>query len=64
MKENDSTAIAFGFVQKVAAELSSGTLSLPSFPEIVIRVQRVIADPNVPPVKVARVVSSEPALNA
>jgi len=64
MKENDSTAIAFGFVQKLAAELSSGELSLPSFPEIVIRVQRVMADPNVPLEKVARVVSSEPALTA
>jgi HD-like signal output (HDOD) protein len=60
----DSNAIAFGFVQKLASELSSGELSLPSFPEIVVRVQRVMADPNVPLEKVARVVGSEPALTA
>ena len=60
----NSTALAFGFVQKLASELSQGELELPSFPEIVIRVQRVLADEDVPLDKVARVVGSEPALTA
>ena len=59
-----ANALAFGFVQKLATELSQGVLPLPSFPEIVIRVQRVLADEDVPLDKVARVVGSEPALTA
>ncbi len=64
IQRNNSNAIAFGFVQTLASELSTGELSLPSFPEIVVRVQRVLADPDVPLEKVARVVGSEPALTA
>jgi HD-like signal output (HDOD) protein len=59
-----SSVLAFGFVQKLASELSAGELSLPSFPEIVIRVQRVLADEDVALDKVARVIGSEPALTA
>jgi len=55
---------AFGFVQSLAAELSAGKLDLPSFPDIAMRVRRVLADDNVTPDKVMRVVGSEPALAA
>jgi HD-like signal output (HDOD) protein len=55
---------AFGFVRSLAAELSAGRVELPSFPEVVIRVRRVLTDPNSTVDKVVRVVGSEPALAA
>jgi HD-like signal output (HDOD) protein len=53
---------AFLFVQDLAAELSRGKVDLPSFPDIAMRVRQVLADPEVSPKLVERVVSSEPAL--
>lgn len=55
---------AFAFVQALAAELSTGKVELPSFPDIAMRVRQVLADENVTPDKVVRVVGSEPALAA
>jgi HD-like signal output (HDOD) protein len=55
---------AFAFVQALAAELSTGKVELPSFPDIAMRVRQVLADDNVSPDKVVRVVGSEPALAA
>jgi HD-like signal output (HDOD) protein len=59
-----SDPVAFAFVQSLAAELSSGKVELPSFPDIAMRVRQVLADDNVTPDKVVRVVGSEPALAA
>src|SRR5208282_1870131 len=56
--------VAFGFVRSLAAELSAGRVDLPSFPEIVVRVRRVLSDQNSTLEKVVRVVGSEPALAA
>jgi HD-like signal output (HDOD) protein len=55
---------AFLFVQDLAAELSHGKIDLPSFPDIAMRVRRVLADPEVAAAQVVRVISSEPALAA
>src|SRR5215470_1021089 len=55
---------AFAFVQALASELSAGKVELPSFPDIAMRVRQVLADDNVSPDKVVRVVGSEPALAA
>jgi HD-like signal output (HDOD) protein len=55
---------AFAFVQALAAELSTGKVELPSFPDIAMRVRQVLADESVSPEKVVRVVGSEPALAA
>ncbi|MEJ1961962.1 MAG: HDOD domain-containing protein [Gammaproteobacteria bacterium] len=55
---------AFAFVQALAAELSTGKVELPSFPDIAMRVRQVLADESVTPEKVVRVVGSEPALAA
>ena len=55
---------AFRFLQFLGRELSTGTLDLPSFPDIAIRVRQVLADEDVTPEKVVRVVSAEPALAA
>jgi HD-like signal output (HDOD) protein len=55
---------AFAFVQDLAGELNGGKVELPSIPDIVVRVRKVLADELVPTEQVVRVVSSEPALAA
>jgi HD-like signal output (HDOD) protein len=56
--------VAFDFVRTLAAELSGGNVDLPSFPEIAVRVRRVLSDANSSVEQVGRVVGSEPALAA
>src|SRR3984893_5402583 len=58
------STVAFDFVRTLAAELSGGNVDLPSFPEIAIRVRRVLSDPKTSVEQVVRVVGSEPALAA
>lgn len=55
---------AFHFVQTLAADLSSGEVELPGFPEVVARIRRTLADENVSTDKVARVVGAEPVIAA
>jgi HD-like signal output (HDOD) protein len=59
-----SPNIAFEFVRSLAGELTAGKVDLPSFPEIAIRVRRVLSDPKSSGDQVVRVVGSEPALAA
>ncbi len=61
---NSTTDIAFEFVRSLATELSAGRVDLPSFPEVAIRVRRILADEKSTLEKVVRVVGSEPALAA
>jgi HD-like signal output (HDOD) protein len=56
--------MAFEFVRSLASELSAGKVDLPSFPEIAVRVRRVLSDPKSSIDQVVRVVGSEPALAA
>ena len=62
--EASSNALAFAFVQSLATELSKGKVDLPSFPDIALKVRKVLTDENVSQEKVVRVVGSEPALAA
>ena len=55
---------AFEFVQILAQELSAGKVELPSFPDIAIKVRKVLADEDVNLEMVVRVVGSEPTLAA
>src|ERR1700744_248907 len=55
---------AFDFIRALAGELSGGKVDLPSFPEIAVRVRRVLSDPKSTIDQVVRVVGSEPALAA
>ncbi len=59
-----SSNVAFEFVRTLAGELSGGHVDLPSFPEIAVRVRRVLSDPKSSIHQVVRVVGSEPALAA
>jgi HD-like signal output (HDOD) protein len=60
----NSNKAAFEFVQILAQELSSGKVELPSFPDIAIKVRKVLADDDVNLDMVLRVVGSEPTLAA
>ncbi len=53
---------SFAFVQALATELSSGKVELPGFPDIVARVQHVLADENVSTDNVVKVLGTEPVL--
>ena len=59
-----SDDVAFAFVQELARGLSRREIELPSFPDVAIRVRRVLADEDVSAKDVVRVVGSEPALAA
>ncbi|HEU4623688.1 MAG TPA: HDOD domain-containing protein [Steroidobacteraceae bacterium] len=67
---HDTVALALGgdesflFVQALATELSSGKVELPGFPDIVMRVQRVLADENVDTDCIVKVIGAEPVLAA
>jgi HD-like signal output (HDOD) protein len=56
--------VAFEFVRSLATELSAGHIDLPSFPDIAVKVRRVLADCDSSVDQVVRVVGSEPALAA
>lgn len=59
-----SPVAAFDFVRSLSAELSRGRVDLPSFPDVVVRVRRVLADENSTNDQLVRIVGSEPALAA
>ncbi|MET0068370.1 MAG: HDOD domain-containing protein [Candidatus Thiodiazotropha sp.] len=56
--------VAFQFVEKLSAELSSGNLKLPAFPDIAMRVKQALESDDVSADKVAKVVGSDPVLSA
>ena len=47
------------FLSSLADTLAAGTVDLPAFPEVVIKVQEAFKDPDYTPQKVARVISTE-----
>ncbi len=54
----------FAFVRELAVSLSHGPIELPSFPEVALRVQQVLADDAVSTEMVVRIVGAEPMLAA
>jgi len=60
----DGGTEVFAFVKALAAELSSGKVDLPSFPDIALRVRQILSNDEVAQDKVVRVVGSEPMLAA
>ena len=50
------------FLSGLADSLATGTLDLPAFPQVVIKVQEAFKDPSYTPQKVARVISTERSL--
>ena len=50
------------FLGSLADSLAAGTMDLPAFPQVVIKVQEAFQDPDYTPQKVARVISTERTL--
>lgn len=55
---------AFAFVAELAQEVSQGRVELPSFPDVAVRVRKVLADEHVANDQIARIVGSEAGLAA
>ena len=55
---------AFAFVSELAQEVSRGKVELPSFPDVAVRVRKVLADEHVSIDQIARIVGSEAGLAA
>lgn len=52
------------FLSKLAREVSSGTVDLPCFPDIVVRIRNELADPKTTPDRMVMLVGAEPRLAA
>ena len=52
------------FVEQLSKELTTGTLQLPSFPDAVVRIRQVLADPQATTKAVAQAVQGEPVFTA
>jgi len=59
-----SNSGAFQFVAELAEEVSKGRVELPSFPDVAVRVRKVLADEQVSNDQIARVVGSDAGLAA
>ena len=53
---------ALEFLSSLADTLAAGTVDLPAFPQVVIKVQEAFKDPDYTPQKIARVISTERTL--
>jgi putative nucleotidyltransferase with HDIG domain len=58
------SAAAFAFVSELAKEVSSGKVELPSFPDVAVRVRKVLADEQISNAQIARIVGSDAGLAA
>ena len=55
---------ALCFLGTLAHEVSKGTVNLPSFPEVVMRIRRALGQPNVTLAEIVKLVGTEPRLAA
>ena len=60
----EERATALAFLQTLATEVSKGTVDLPCFPDVVIRISHALADPNASSDKIVTIVGAEPRLAA
>ena len=54
----------FALVQMLAKDLSEGGLDLPSFPDIVVRIRKALADENVTTDQIVQIIGADPVLAA
>ncbi len=60
----EERAAALAFLQKLAAEVTEGTIDLPCFPDVVVRISTALADPDTNAEHVVTIVGAEPRLAA
>ncbi|HEY2678763.1 MAG TPA: HDOD domain-containing protein [Steroidobacteraceae bacterium] len=63
MTPQERTA-ALAFLKNLATEVSQGTIDLPCFPDVVVRISHALADPNTTSDRIVTVVGAEPRLAA
>lgn len=61
---DEARGAALLFLAALAKEVSSGTVDLPCFPDIVIRIRNALADPSTTPEQTVTIVGAEPRLAA
>src|ERR1700675_1976848 len=60
----EERAAALTFLQKLATEVSAGTVDLPCFPDVVVRISHALADPTTSSDRLVTIVGAEPRLAA
>ncbi len=55
---------AFAFVQALAKEMTDGKIRIPQFPDLAVRLRRILADENSDTARIAKVASADPAMVA
>ncbi|HTW75183.1 MAG TPA: HDOD domain-containing protein [Steroidobacteraceae bacterium] len=60
--QRDTSTEAFEFVRELATELTGNSIELPSFPDVAVRVHRVLSDENVSTERIVRVLGAEPMI--
>jgi HD-like signal output (HDOD) protein len=60
----DEHAGALAFLQLLAKEVSEGTIDLPCFPDVVVRISLALADPKTNAERIVTIVGAEPRLAA
>jgi HD-like signal output (HDOD) protein len=60
----ESRGAAMAFLTRLAGELSGGTVDLPCFPDVVIKIRKTLDDPNTTTEQTVTVVGTEPRLAA
>ena len=60
----EERAAALVFLQELATEVSKGTVDLPCFPNVVLRISTALADPNTTSEHIVAIVGTEPRLAA
>jgi HD-like signal output (HDOD) protein len=60
----EERASALAFLGNLATEVSKGTVNLPCFPDVVMRIRKALAEPEVSLTEIVRIVGTEPRLAA
>jgi HD-like signal output (HDOD) protein len=60
----DERASALAFLGDLASEVSKGTVNLPCFPDVVMRIRKALAAPDVGLTEIVKIVGTEPRLAA
>lgn len=64
LANEDFKETAFRFVQQLAGDLSNNEFDLPGFPDVVMRLHKVLADESSSAADIVKLISSEPSLSA
>lgn len=60
----EERAIALAFLSGLATEVSEGSVNLPCFPDVVVRIRRALDDPDTHLAQTVKIVGAEPRLSA